>query len=297
MNDCPAPFTPADCDLKDFQFMPLDVQRLRDSGLASSEPPECCWAALLIWCASWHQVPAGSIPDDDKWIADKAGYVSRGRVDPQWKKVRDGALRGWTQCADGRLYHDVVSEKALEAWIAKLTQRHTSGVGNLKRWGTPFDDEPAILAAITASRKLLATLNPQSSVLKKRPPKHSHSYPGGIPGGNENGIPSLSQETGTGEETGEGIGILSSNQHRASDDDGTPNQARVDVVEWQPLDDVYLSLEIELNIPCDFATAVWLEFKAYWSGKTRLTTAEWKSRFVQRVRDQWDRRSQLRVVS
>lgn len=116
-----APLTPADCDLQDFQYMPLDVRRLRDSDLAAMESPEACWAAVLLWSASWHQVPAGSLPDDDRVLANLAGY---GRVVKEWKRVKDGALRGWVKCEDGRLYHPVVAEKALEAWDSKLHHAH-----------------------------------------------------------------------------------------------------------------------------------------------------------------------------
>lgn len=114
--DLPSPLTPADCDLRDFAFMPLDVARLRDSDLAALETPEACWAALLLWSASWHQVPAASLPDDDRVLAKTAGY---GRVVKEWLLVREGALHGWVKCADGRLYHPVVAEKALESWHAK----------------------------------------------------------------------------------------------------------------------------------------------------------------------------------
>lgn len=119
----PPPLVPAEVDLRDFAFMPLDVVRVRDSDLAAEESPESCWAALLLWCASWHQVPAGSIPDSDQWQAKQAGYVARGRIDKTWDGVRDGALRNWIKCSDGRLYHPVVAEKALESWDAKLAQR------------------------------------------------------------------------------------------------------------------------------------------------------------------------------
>jgi hypothetical protein len=61
----PAPLTPPDCDLQDFPFMPLHVARLRDSDLASEEEPEACWYAVLLWAASWHQIPAASLPDND----------------------------------------------------------------------------------------------------------------------------------------------------------------------------------------------------------------------------------------
>lgn len=118
-DQLPAPLTPADCDLQDFKFMPLDVARLRDSDLASDETPEACWAAVLLWSASWHQIPAASIPDNDQWIAKAAGYAQRGKISPDWEKVRAGALRGWIRCADGRMYHPVVAEKALIAWGKK----------------------------------------------------------------------------------------------------------------------------------------------------------------------------------
>lgn len=129
----PDPLTPAGCELQDFAFMPLDVARLRDSELAASETPDACWAAVLLWSASWHQVPAGSIPMDDAWIAKAAGYAQRGKIDKAWSKVRAGALRGWVECSDGRLYHPVVAEKACEAWQKKLEQRYRTECGRIKK--------------------------------------------------------------------------------------------------------------------------------------------------------------------
>jgi hypothetical protein len=133
MTNLSAPLTPSDCDLQDFPFMPLDVARLRDSDLAADETPEACWAAVLLWAASWHQVPAASIPDNDNWIAKQAGYASRGKIDREWARVRVGALRGWVKCEDGRLYHPVVAEKACEAWQAKLLQRWRSECARIKK--------------------------------------------------------------------------------------------------------------------------------------------------------------------
>ncbi|HEY1127956.1 MAG TPA: DUF1376 domain-containing protein [Roseateles sp.] len=125
--------TPANCDLQDFPFMPLDVARLRDSELASNETPEACWAAVLLWAASWHQIPAASMPNDDKWIAKTAGYALRGKIDRAWSGVRAGAMRGFVECSDGRLYHPVVAEKAREAWQAKLRQRWSTECGRIKK--------------------------------------------------------------------------------------------------------------------------------------------------------------------
>ena len=150
MSNLPAPLTPADCDLRDFAFMPLDVVRLRDSDLAVTAEADEFRCAVLLWCASWHQVPAGSLPDDDKALAQYAGY---GRVVKEWLKVRTGALRGWVKCADGRLYHAVVAEKANEAWLAKLRQRLKTECGRIKkhneRHGTklPFPEFDAWMQA------------------------------------------------------------------------------------------------------------------------------------------------------
>ena len=129
----PEPLVPADVDLRDFAFMPLDVARLRDSELASNETPEACWAAVLLWAASWHQVPASSIPNDNKWMAKQAGYVSRGKIDGRWGTVKIGALRGFVECTDGRLYHAVVAEKAMDAWKAKLGQRLKTECARIKK--------------------------------------------------------------------------------------------------------------------------------------------------------------------
>lgn len=115
----PKPLTPSDCDLTDFPHMQLDVARLRNSDMALTQTPEACWSAVLLWAASWHQIPAASLPDDDRILSNLAGY---GRVVREWKKVKAGALHGWVKCDDGRLYHPLVAEQANKAWNEKLRQ-------------------------------------------------------------------------------------------------------------------------------------------------------------------------------
>ncbi|MBK6800346.1 MAG: DUF1376 domain-containing protein [Novosphingobium sp.] len=117
----PEPLIASEVDLQDFSFMPLQVSRLRDSDLAALEDPEACWYAVLLWAASWHQIPAGSLPDNDAALMRLVGL---GRDARTWKKHRAGALRGFVQCSDGRLYHPVVVEQAKEAWNRKLQQNH-----------------------------------------------------------------------------------------------------------------------------------------------------------------------------
>lgn len=116
MTDLPPPLTPSDCDLRDFQYMELDVRRLRDSEFAAGTSGEAFRAGVLLWCAAWHQLPAASLPDNDTELANLAGY---GRVVREWRKVREQALNGFVKCSDGRLYHAVIAEKAVAAWAAK----------------------------------------------------------------------------------------------------------------------------------------------------------------------------------
>lgn len=115
----PAPLLPPEVDLRDFRFMPLDVVRLRDSGLVSDFEPEEIVAAILLWSASWHQLPASSLPDSDKQLAKLAGY---GRGVREFLKVKTGALHRFAKCSDGRWYHHVVAEKAAEGWNAKIKE-------------------------------------------------------------------------------------------------------------------------------------------------------------------------------
>lgn len=113
----PPPPVPEDLDLRDFQYMPLDVLRLRDSDLSTLASGDQFKAAVLLWCTAWHQVPCGSLPNDEKWLARHSGAGS------SWRRVRDEALRGFVEHSDGRLYHSVVVEKALSSWRRKCEQR------------------------------------------------------------------------------------------------------------------------------------------------------------------------------
>jgi hypothetical protein len=128
--DLPEPLTPADCDLRDFQYMELDVRRLRDSEFAAGASGEAFRAGVLLWCAAWHQIPAASLPDNDIELANLAGY---GRVVKEWKKVRAEALNGFVKCSDGRLYHAVIAEKALAAFKAKEAHAYNRFLDRLRK--------------------------------------------------------------------------------------------------------------------------------------------------------------------
>lgn len=126
----PAPPVPATLNLRIFRRMPLDVLRVRDSETAVRTKGDEFRAAVLLWCAAWHQLPAASLPDDDLLLADLAGF---GRVVKEWRKVKAGALRGFSKCSDGRLYHKVIAEVAIDSWGAHLKQLWKSECGRTKK--------------------------------------------------------------------------------------------------------------------------------------------------------------------
>jgi hypothetical protein len=134
----PEPLTASDLDLRDFDWMPLDVARLRDSDLSVLAPGDAFRAAVLLWCASWHQVPAASLPMDERLLANLAGY---GRDLKGWASVRADALRGFVECSDGRLYHPVVAEKAIEADVQRKKQRNRTAAATSARRGVNRNEQ------------------------------------------------------------------------------------------------------------------------------------------------------------
>ena len=116
----PAPPVPSGLDLRAFHYMGVDVVRFRDSEFALKATGEEFRAGFLLQLASWHQRPASSLPNDDTRLAALAGF---GRDVEAWLRVRPGALAGFVECSDGRLYHLEVAEKALESELLRDRNR------------------------------------------------------------------------------------------------------------------------------------------------------------------------------
>lgn len=110
--------------------MPLHVARLRDSDLAATVDPEAAWYAVMLWAASWHQIPAASLPNDDQVLTRLCGL---GRDLKTFRKKRAGAMHGFILCDDDRWYHPVVAEQANSAWKAKLEQRWRTECARIKK--------------------------------------------------------------------------------------------------------------------------------------------------------------------
>jgi uncharacterized protein YdaU (DUF1376 family) len=109
----PEPLTPEDCDCRGLPFMPLEVARFTESDFAAISTGDEFKAAVLLWAKSWTQVPAASLPDNDRILARMTGYTLA-----EWLKLREMALHNWIKCSDGRLYHPVIADLAVAA-VAK----------------------------------------------------------------------------------------------------------------------------------------------------------------------------------
>lgn len=198
--DRPAPLVPAEVDLRDFAFMPLDVLRLRDSDLACVEDAEVFRCAVLSWCVSWHQVPAASLPDDDGLLARLLGF---GRDVRGWKKVRSaGGMRGWVLCSDGRLYHEVVAEKARDAWNGKLAQRWRTEAARVKKHNQRHKLDGAAAVSMPEFDEWKALGCPQGQTL------HVPGTPDSGPRDTGDSVPRETASKGQGEGQGEGQGQL-----------------------------------------------------------------------------------------
>lgn len=149
MTDTPEPLTPPECDLRGMPYMPLDVVRMFDSDFYALSSGDEFKAGLSLWCKAFLQMPAGSLPDDDRLLAHLSGSGST------WRRVKDMALRGWVKCSDGRLYHRTVAEKVLEAWKARLDRRARTEAARAakqaSRVGSGSDTPPTATAVVTTS--------------------------------------------------------------------------------------------------------------------------------------------------
>jgi len=151
----PEPLVAADVDLRGMPWMPLDTQRLLDSDLFALATAEEFRAAVVLWCKAWQQVPAGSLPSDDRVLSHLSGTGAR------WPKVKAMATRGFVLCADGRLYHELLAEKALEAWDRReaFSGSNSNKTARQQRWRERQKSLSEALRALGLTPPVGASLN------------------------------------------------------------------------------------------------------------------------------------------
>lgn len=126
----PSPLVGAHVDLRDFDFVPIFRRRLFASKFHHLASASEWRAGFILWLKSWDEVPAGSLPNDDRELC---ALAELGRDLRDWRKVKKWALHGWLLCGDGRLYHPIVAEIALEAWERKQANRQRTEAATAAR--------------------------------------------------------------------------------------------------------------------------------------------------------------------
>jgi uncharacterized protein YdaU (DUF1376 family) len=131
MSDVPEPLVPPSCDCRDLDGFMLNVERLMASELVALSTHEVVAAALFLWCRAWKQIPAASLPDDDKVLASFARLPLA-----RFKKIKAAVLRGFVKCTDSRLYHRVLAKEAIGAYQRKVDfqRKRATDSERLRRW-------------------------------------------------------------------------------------------------------------------------------------------------------------------
>ncbi len=119
------PLVPPEVDLRDFAATPIHRTKLFGSAFHAHATDTEWRAGITLILNSWDQIPAGSLPNNEAQLCRLADL---GRDLRTWRKISNGALRGWMMCSDGRLYHDDRWSDAGEAWQQKLKElaKHNS---------------------------------------------------------------------------------------------------------------------------------------------------------------------------
>ena len=114
--DLPEPLATPDLDLRSFRWMKLDLLALFNSDFNTITNDAAWRAGVTLWGKAWHQVPAGSLPNDDTTLCSLAGL---GRDLRTWRKIKSQAMHGFTLCSDGRYYHGFLCEMARDAFTGR----------------------------------------------------------------------------------------------------------------------------------------------------------------------------------
>ena len=103
----PAPLISKEVYLGDkSKLMPLYTDRLARSTFMRIATNEQLGAAFRLWIQAWGERPAGSVPNDRRWLADVT------KLGDRWSSESEVVLHGFIACNDGRLYHPTICEIA-----------------------------------------------------------------------------------------------------------------------------------------------------------------------------------------
>lgn len=127
----PAPLAPSNLDVRDVDAFMVSSDEITSSEFAATSSAEEFKAAIVLRAKAWKQVPAGSLPDDDRALAAFAGLTLA-----KWRKAKARAMHGFLKCSDGRLYHAelVADAKRAAANKQKGRLKREADAQRLREW-------------------------------------------------------------------------------------------------------------------------------------------------------------------
>lgn len=164
----------------------LDIERMHQSDTWVIADARQRPLLLMLWVASWTQVPCGTLPADDALIAARIGLPL-----PEFKASKDVLMRGWWKASNGRLYHPVITEQVIGVMERKAKgaarqkewrERHAGGKpdgdGEVTRYSTATDD--AVMGNSTVSNSPTTTTTATTTEEQERkhlPGAEAPSFP------------------------------------------------------------------------------------------------------------------------
>lgn len=116
----PEPLIPAEVNMGGNDWFPLYFGRLRKSRWWRRASDVARARNVMLWGEAYSAETAGSLPDDDDELAEAAGY---GLDAAAFRAVKAEIMEPWTLCSDGRWYHPMLCQVAMEAWSRKSATR------------------------------------------------------------------------------------------------------------------------------------------------------------------------------
>ena len=114
----PPPPWSSEVDLGVFQAVEIPRRLVTSELFADLEPPAWRAQMRLIFTA-WHERPAGSLPGNQRVLADAAGL---GGDLAAWSQV-EHVLELWRYCSDNRFYCTALEDVILAAWGRRSARR------------------------------------------------------------------------------------------------------------------------------------------------------------------------------
>jgi len=142
------PLVPADVDLRGTAWMPYFGHLMRASEFNATISNAGFRAAHNLWWAAWNEVPAASLPDDDRILCRMADLGTSIDV---FASLKREVLHGFVKCDDGRLYHRFLAEVAVQQWeiLGRENARKAAARNRMRRLREQAGDVTQTNSAIT----------------------------------------------------------------------------------------------------------------------------------------------------